>query len=101
MEILNKIEEICLDYDIYRKDIFPSGSLEIGSILYDNIDIIGFTSDLDTIIDSNTNDTKIICIPRGTTVNALISDELFFVQLYNKHLEVIGLMGDFITCIIK
>lgn len=101
MEILNEIEEICLDFDIYRKDIVPSGSLYLGSRLYEDLDIIGFTSNLDSLIDYSTDNSKIICIPSGTVIRALISDELFFVQLDNKHLEVVGLMGDFITCVVK
>ena len=101
MEILNQSKVMTLDKTLYRKDNKPSGDLHMGTHLYSNEDILGFTSNLDELVEEGLDDCKIICVEKGEEVEAIVMGDLYFLVLKNKHLAVISLRSNFVTCIVQ
>ena len=101
MEVINQSKIITLDTTLYRKDTIPSGDIHLGTHLYENRDIISFTSNLDELVEEGINGYKIICIEKGERVEAIFMDDLYFLVLKDRHLEVISLRGNFVTCIMQ
>ena len=69
--------------------------------LYQNEEILGFTSNLDELVEEGLDDCKIICIEKGEEVEAIVMGDLYFLVLRNKHLAVIGIRSNFVTCIVQ
>lgn len=101
MEIINQSKIITLDTTLYRRDTTPSGDLHLGTHLYSNEDILGFTSNLDELVEEGLEGCKIICVEKGEKVEAIVMGDLYFLVLKNRHLEVISLRSNFVTCIIQ
>lgn len=100
MEIINQSKVMTLDKTLYRKDR-PSGDIHMGMHLYPNEEILGFTSNLDELVEEGLDDCKIVCIEKGEEVEAIVIGDLYFLVLRNKHLAVISIRSNFITCIVQ
>lgn len=100
MEIINQSKVMTLDKTLYRRDK-PSGDIHLGMNLYQNEEILGFTSNLDELVEEGLDDCKIICIEKGEEVEAIVMGDLYFLVLRNKHLAVIGIRSNFVTCIVQ
>lgn len=101
MEIINQSKVMTLDKTLYRRENKPSGDIHLGMNLYPNEEILGFTSNLDELAKEGLDDCKIICIEKGEEVEAIVMGDLYFLVLRNKHLAVIGIRSNFVTCIVQ
>lgn len=101
MEIINQSKVMTLDKTLYRRDNNPSGDIHMGMHLYSGEDILGFTSNLDELVEEGLDGCKVICIEKGEEVEAIVMGDLYFLVLRDKHLAVISIRSNFVTCIVQ